>query len=73
MLSMKEEALIIEHGRMWKGVKSFTTKPEAWTKEVNTLLNERNLKIRNEKPRLKFTKNNYNGRGSEVCKDERNK
>ena len=54
---MQEEVLIIEHGRMWKGVESFTKKPEAWTEEVNALMNERKLMIRNEKPRVIFTKN----------------
>ena len=42
---------------MWKGVESFTKKPETWTKEVNALLNKRNLKIINDKLRVNFTKN----------------
>ena len=54
---MQEEALTIEHGRTWKGVKSCTKKPEAWTEEVTDLMNERKLTIINEKPRVIFTKN----------------
>ena len=57
MLRVQEEALIIEHRRTRKGFESYTKKLEVWTEEVNALLNERNLKIRNEKPRVKFTKN----------------
>ena len=57
IIRMQEESLIIEHGRVWKGVESYTKKPEAWTEEVNALLNERNLKIRNDASSVKFTKN----------------
>ena len=79
---MQEESLIIEHGRVWKGVESYTKNPEAWTEEVNVLLNERNLKIRNNSSRVKFTKNvnmmdeevrhaKMNGLGEE-CVDQMN-
>jgi len=57
IVRMQEESLMIEHGRVWKGVESCTKKPEAWTEEVNELLTERNLTIRNDESRVKFTKN----------------
>ena len=57
IIRTQEESLIIEHGRLWKGVASFTKNPEAWTEEVNALLNKRNIKIRNDASRVKFIKN----------------
>ena len=44
----QEEVVTIEHGRVWKGKELSTDKPTTWTEEVNMILRERKLDIRNQ-------------------------
>ena len=57
MLKTQDKALTVEHERVWKGCDSLTNKPEEQAEEVNAMMIERKLTIRNEKQRAPTTKN----------------
>ena len=48
IIRYQEELVAIEHGRACKGKEPRSDKPTAWEEEVNFLLKERNLEIRNK-------------------------
>ena len=57
IIRCQEEVVAIEHGRVWNGKELSTDKPTTLTEEVNMMIRERNLEIRNQKKEKKIIRN----------------